>query len=271
MDNLIDKLKDLGFNSYEAKVYLALLRHHPATGYEISKESGVPQARAYDTLKALEANQVVVALGGKPVTYIPISPDELLNRWEKSFKGALNYLRYALPSMANETVDPVVNLRGHESLVQHANDLINAAEKNIFMEIWAQDLPKLREALEAAIARGVTVKIVGYNGLSLEGCEVYQHGLGDELEKSNGGRITLLSVDERDGLVCMLSDNGRTPQGVYTRNAALVLVIKLLIVHDMYLLEVEDAAADTLEDIFGKDLIKLRKKIMGDETRVLTH
>ena len=51
MENLLNHLKELGFNTYESKVYIALLKHHPATGYEVSKDSGVPQARAYDTLK----------------------------------------------------------------------------------------------------------------------------------------------------------------------------------------------------------------------------
>ena len=74
MDQIIESLKDMGFNTYEAKVYLALLKHHPATGYEISKESGVPQARAYDTLKALETSKAVVSLGGKPTQYLPVSP-----------------------------------------------------------------------------------------------------------------------------------------------------------------------------------------------------
>ena len=53
MDVLVEKLKDLGFNSYEAKVYLALLKKHPASGYEVAQIAGIPQSKAYDTLKSL--------------------------------------------------------------------------------------------------------------------------------------------------------------------------------------------------------------------------
>lgn len=53
MEDVIEKLKDLGFNSYEAKVYVALLKKYPATGYEVSQIADIPQARAYDTLKSL--------------------------------------------------------------------------------------------------------------------------------------------------------------------------------------------------------------------------
>ena len=129
---VIEKLKSMGFNTYEAKVYLTLLKHHPATGYEISKESGVPQARAYDTLKALEASNVVVSVGGKPVTYIPVTPEELLDRWERDFKGSITFLRESLPRMGDETVEPVINLRGEESIFKHALEMINAAQRTVF-------------------------------------------------------------------------------------------------------------------------------------------
>ena len=65
-NRLIEQFRQLGLNTYEAKVYIALLGKHPATGYEVSKSSSVPQARAYDTLKALESKNMVVSMGGKP-------------------------------------------------------------------------------------------------------------------------------------------------------------------------------------------------------------
>ena len=46
MDELIENLKEIGLNSYEAKVYLALLKKYPATGYDVSKRADIPQSRA---------------------------------------------------------------------------------------------------------------------------------------------------------------------------------------------------------------------------------
>ena len=66
MDNLIEKLKELGFNSYEAKVYIALLKKYPATGYELSQISDIPQSRAYDALKSLESEGIVFSSNDKP-------------------------------------------------------------------------------------------------------------------------------------------------------------------------------------------------------------
>lgn len=271
MDNLVDKLKELGFNTYEAKVYLALLKHHPATGYEISKDSGVPQARAYDTLKALETAKVVVAMGGKPTTYMPITPTELLDRWERSFKGSLNYLREALPTMTDEMVEPVLNIRGEDAIFAHARDMIDHAKESLFLELWKQDADRLKDSLKGAVNRGVDLKIVGYDNVELDFCEVYQHGLARTIETSLGGRWLILSADEKEGIVGTVPLGDKAPQAVCTRNPGIVLIIKELIVHDIFLLDVEENLSEQMEKVYGKNLMKLRKKILGDEAMVGAH
>ena len=91
MDEIVEKLKQIGFNSYEAKVYLALLKKYPATGYEISKLADIPQARAYDTLKALENSQIVISSKTKPVTYTPIKPRELTKRYKRKIDSTIDF------------------------------------------------------------------------------------------------------------------------------------------------------------------------------------
>ncbi len=271
MDALIDKLKDMGFNTYEAKVYLALLKHHPATGYEVSKESGVPQARAYDTLKALESNQVAVSLGGKPVTYLPVAPEELMDRWENSFNGSMTFLREALPQMSDETFEPIINLRGEDSILKHGIDIINRAEKNIFLEIWKEDGEKLASALQAAAERGVDVKVVGYNGLEIDSVDVFHHGMAKDIESKLGGRWMILSVDDKHGLVGTVSDEDKPPQAVQTRNAGIVLIIKELVIHDIFLLDVEQELGAEMVKVYGKDMQKLRAKILGKGSDTIAH
>ena len=271
-ESLIERLKEMGFNTYEAKVYLTLLKHHPATGYEISKESGVPQARAYDTLKALEGNNVVVAMGGKPVTYIPVTPEELLDRWERSFKRSITYLRESLPTLTTETVEPVVNLRGEDTIFKHAIEMIANAQQSLFLELWKEDAERLYTHLKDAQARGVDIKMVGYNNVVLPGIEVYQHGLARTIEQSLGGRWVIISADEQEGMVGTISMSGTSsPQAVVTRNAGIVLIIKELIVHDIFLLDVEENLQEEIERVYGKDLMKLRRKILGDEIGVGAH
>ncbi|MEJ2150164.1 MAG: helix-turn-helix domain-containing protein, partial [Chloroflexota bacterium] len=53
--DLLTKLVAVGFTEYEAKVYVALLQEYPATGYQISKKSGVPRSMVYEALGRLHA------------------------------------------------------------------------------------------------------------------------------------------------------------------------------------------------------------------------
>ena len=99
MADLVEKLKEIGFNSYEAKVYIALLKKYPATGYEISKLANIPQARTYDTLKALEQKNIIVVTSTKPVSYTPIKPKQILSGYQKKMTSTLNYLEKHLPEV----------------------------------------------------------------------------------------------------------------------------------------------------------------------------
>ncbi|MDD3012100.1 MAG: helix-turn-helix domain-containing protein [Candidatus Gastranaerophilales bacterium] len=271
MEDLLERLKELGFNSYEAKVYLSLLKHQPATGYEVSKESGVPQARAYDTLKVLENRQIVVSSGTKPVTYIPINPQELLNRCERSFKSSLQYLKDNLPTVSDDFVEPVHNIRGEQVILDRVIELINNAKRELFLEIWNEDVSLVKEVLKKAHDRGVDLKIVGYNDVDLDFGMVYQHGLGRTLETALGGRWIILSIDGEEGIVGTLSNKEKPPQVVWTRNRDIVLIIKEVIVHDIFLLDVESELGDALNKVYGKDLIKLREKILGKDFKIYAH
>ena len=256
-EELLGRLKDLGFNAYEAKVYLSLLKHHPATGYEVSKDSGVPQARAYDTLKALENRQVVMSVGAKPITYIPISPKELLSRCERSFQNSVDYLKENLPSMSKQFDEPIHNLKGSSSIFEVAVALINQAKREIFLEIWSEDLDRILEPLKRAHERGVNIHVVGYNNVQLDFCSVYQHGLARHIEVELGGRWCVLCVDEEEGIV------GTVEQSIWTRHIGIVKIIKEVVTHDIFLIDVQENLGEQVIEKYGEDFIKLREKILG--------
>ena len=271
MDDLLQHLKEFGFNTYESKVYLSLLKHHPATGYEVSKESGVPQARAYDTLKVLENKRIVVATGTKPVTYLPINPEELLKNCEKSYKASLNYLRENLPSLSSDFIEPVINIRGENAIEDCIRGIIQKAKKEIFIEIWNEDFIKFENDLKDAYKRGVDVKIVGYNNIKADFGLVYQHALGESIENSLGGRWVVLTIDNEEGVAGTISSVDKTPDIVCTKNSGLVLIMKEVVVHDMFLLDVESTVGDALNKVYGKNLVALRDKILGKNFNIRTH
>jgi sugar-specific transcriptional regulator TrmB len=78
---LIDKIKDyFGLNIYESKVWLALLGKGVASAGEISEISNVPRSRTYDVLENLEKKGFVIIKIGKPINYIGVRPQIILDR-----------------------------------------------------------------------------------------------------------------------------------------------------------------------------------------------
>ena len=94
MDYLKNNLTQIGFTEYEAKVYLALLHESPATGYQLSKKSGVPRSMVYEALGRLAARGAVLeTVEGRATLYRPLPPDVLLDRYEEDQQRMMAGLR----------------------------------------------------------------------------------------------------------------------------------------------------------------------------------
>ena len=90
---MVEQLVTVGFTEYEAKVYVALQRCSPATGYQVAKESGVPRSTIYEVLGKLIARGAVVTQSfGDMVRYAPVPPDLLLDRMRHEFEDTLDEL-----------------------------------------------------------------------------------------------------------------------------------------------------------------------------------
>lgn len=264
MDEIIENLKELGFNSYEAKVYLALLKKYPTTGYEVSQISNVPQARAYDTLKVLEKEKIVFASNTKPVTYTPIKPSELTKRYKRKINSTLDFLEKNLPNVKDDYTEPILSVSGSSNIREKVIEIIRNAKKEIFIEIWSQDFKFIEPYLMDAYNRGVEVKIVGYDSFRSNFGLVFEHGHAKEIESSLGGRMIILAADNSEGIIGNSSSTKNEISSVmWTKNNAIVFLIKEFIVHDMYLIDVEEHLSEQMKIVYGKNLKTLRDKVLG--------
>ena len=143
MDEVIEKLKELGFNEYQSKVYIALLKKFPATGYEISKLANIPQSRTYDTLKNLENLNIVLSSNSKPITYTPIKPKELTKRYKRKFDSTINFLEKKLPDIKEEEyTEPILSINGRTKIIDKIIEIIKNAKTNIFISSLDSNNPK---------------------------------------------------------------------------------------------------------------------------------
>ena len=117
MEDIVEKLKEFGFNSYEAKVYIALLKKYPATGYEVSQIADIPQSRAYDALKSLVSSKVAFSTDSKPQKYTPISPKELTQRYKRKMVSTIEYLEKKLPDVREDYSEPIHMVGDYEKIL----------------------------------------------------------------------------------------------------------------------------------------------------------
>ena len=100
--------RNLGFSTYDIRVYLQVAESGYTTAYEINKRANVPYPKVYESLKRLISRGWVKVEKGRPSRYFPADPEEVLNRE----KDRLNEQFNSLKSTFEENIRPVYEKRG---------------------------------------------------------------------------------------------------------------------------------------------------------------
>lgn len=83
LQELREKFK---LNIYEIKIWTALLGKGIAAASELAEISGVPRSRCYDVLESLEKKGFIIMNIGKPIKYIAVQPNAVVEREKKRLK-----------------------------------------------------------------------------------------------------------------------------------------------------------------------------------------
>ncbi len=158
---MLEKLRQLGWGDYEARAYLALLRHNPATGYRVGKESGVPVAKVYEALARLVERGAARLLSapGEAGQYVPVAPDEVMAGLRARQVRMLDELSRELTALfvAAEEVPGAEWLQGCAPILGRANTLLASAHRSIALALPQSWESALRSALAEARTRRVRV------------------------------------------------------------------------------------------------------------------
>jgi len=175
--DLISDLGALGFTEYEAKVYLALLAHHPATGYQVSKQAGIPRSMVYEALGRLDARGAVLKTEEPKATlYRPMPPRALLDRVAEQQRQRIAAVQPGLEALYNARDEGHLWVfEGTERALSYAREMIAGSRQEIMLVLTDPNLDALRPAVEAAAARGVRVGALLTGAGSLAVGEVAYH------------------------------------------------------------------------------------------------
>jgi len=177
----MDALKSLGLNSYERKLFVALLSRGTSTAGELSEISGVPRSRTYDVLESLAEKGFAIIQTNKPLRYVAVPPSEALERLkrkhEQDFKSMAERIErikknHALKELEQlhrkgvKIVDPgemTGMLKGRYQMLQQMESMIKNAKESLNLLVSEKTLEELANnymnALKNAARRGVKIRI----------------------------------------------------------------------------------------------------------------
>jgi sugar-specific transcriptional regulator TrmB len=181
-EKFLGQLRDhFDLNLYEVKIWTALLSRGISTAGELSDIANVPRSRAYDVLESLERKGFVVMKLGKPIKYIAVQPDEVMERVKKNYKESAMEKASDLEKLKDsevvmqlkqlyekgiEMIEPTElsgALKGRHNLHDHIDLLIKDAAKEISIVTSVSEINRLAEfhfsSLKEAKARGVKIRI----------------------------------------------------------------------------------------------------------------
>jgi Cd2+/Zn2+-exporting ATPase len=222
----------IGFTEYESKVYLALLRTGPATGYQLSKESGVPRSMVYEALGRLSTRGAVLRTEEARATlYSPVPPSMLLDRYEDEQHHLIQSLRESLTALFDvEERGRLWSISGRNSVLAYASRMIASAESELLLIIADAELELLREDIAAAHGRGVVVGalLTGTGGMSCG--QIARHPpMESKLQELSEALVVV--GDSREALIASTDLDG---EATVTANRNLVIISRQFIWMELF-------------------------------------
>ncbi len=202
MKELWEMLQSFGMTQYEAKAYISLVSLGTSNAYQISKESGVPRARVYDTLLSLVNRGAAMTEeeedGSKLYTAVPVDVflEKVKKKWETTFHSVELELK-KLESREPIRDTYVATVRGGENILSFCRMLIRRATFQITLSLWNNMYQELEADLrkreqEGIRIRGITFQVENpVNGL-------YKHRMNDYMRSLDKENWFILSIDSKE-------------------------------------------------------------------------
>ena len=242
-DDFLSKLRrHFDLNLYEVKLWTAILSRGVSTAGELSDIGEGPRSRSYDVLESLEKKGFVTMKLGKPIKYIAVQPEEVVDRAKRHMNiEAAEKVRMLEATRDSELMSELktlftqgINLvdptelsgcmRGRHNLYNHIDFLVKEAKKSVNIMTTSAGLVRkvdhLRASLERAKKKGVKIRIAA--PITKEHAELIQ-SLKDvaEIRHVENAKGRFCVVDGKDVVYTVLDDKEAHPNydiGIWTKS-----------------------------------------------------
>lgn len=179
--DFLNKLRDFGLNTYESKIWTALLSRGVSTAGELSDIANVPRSRSYDVLESLEKKGFIIMKLGKPIRYIAIKPDDVIERVKKKVREETERHLDLIEKLKSEKIlDELISLhsrglelveptdltgaiKGRRNIYNHLATMIKNAKKTVTIVTTSEGIIRKKDILSRylikAKQRGIKIRI----------------------------------------------------------------------------------------------------------------
>ena len=247
---LINKLRNIfDLNQYEVAIWVNLISKGVSTAGQLSDLSNVPRSRAYDVLESLEKKGFVVIKIGKPIQYIAVPPEEVINRVQKrvmisaeeKVKQLSNLKESDLIKQVNDLYENGIRtysptelsgaFRGRQNIYDQIESMIRKAQSNVKIvtteEGMIRKLSVLKNVIKKANERGVKIQ-VKTPVTEKNRDEINKLSGLVEFKESTENEARYVIVDDQQALLLLLNDAELNPNydvGIWVNSESISKVL----------------------------------------------
>ena len=216
-------IEEMGFSKIEARVYYMLLQKSPMTGYKIASEIGKSNSNTYLALENLAKKGAVSLLQGhKSKEYIAVPIDQLLEIRIKEAQKQKDIVADAFKDFTVESgEDQIFRFTNTEQLQVKAVEMIKNAQHTVLVDSESAQLEMIKNTLEQAAAKGLTVIVETPGDEHLSNCYVVQSYDINRKALVLDFRWLVISVDAAKTLVSYFTKENELIEGLWISNGLL--------------------------------------------------
>ncbi|RDD52412.1 TrmB family transcriptional regulator [Nanoarchaeota archaeon NZ13-N] len=229
-EELVSKVKSIfGLNTYEARIWLALLAKGTASASELADLADIPRSRAYDILESLEKKGFAIMKLGKPIRYMAVPPSDVINRIKKRYEEIYNNRLKSIESLKNSDLlkeledvfkkgivsldisERSGTLKGYQNIISHIESMLKEAEKTVTIltteMFFVRQVMTLKPVFMDLYNRGIKVRIIvpiveenaKFVKDILEYAEIYDAGdMRGRIITVDGEEVMIMLFDEKE-------------------------------------------------------------------------
>lgn len=170
IEEIVNQLRSIGLNTYEATAYLNLALHEPLPATKLADYSDIPRSKIYETLNSLEAKGLVIKKMGRPKIYTALPPTQAYQHLVETTLKQLDKVKPIFKALEEKYDKQKMGeevawiLEGPDKIKQTLEIFLQNTQKEIIgicnpEHLPISNTPQLRRTLTKLSEKGVKIRI----------------------------------------------------------------------------------------------------------------